>query len=405
MTTDEVETPTGDAPRGRGYGDWVLRAAVLLAAAAVAALLAAVVAPVLPRWGLTVSMMVTGLSPLMAVPALAAGALLALALRRRLRWAALVSGATAAAALAAAVLPWAAAERAAAEHGVDLSPSAHLQIRPDPGPPDDSFTYADVGGTPLKADVWRPADGEGNGAAVVWAHGGGWVGGQRGENAPLHRYLTERGYTVFDVDYRLSPPPSWDKQAGDVKCALGKVREKAADFGVDPAAVSVGGASAGGNLALLAGYTIGDGEYPPTCDVSEQPVRSAVSFYGPTDTADMVRSGGVPEMGRAIAPMHYGALPSAAPERYAATSPAAQVDGDVPPTLIVQGTRDHVVPAHQAGLLSRELEEAGAEHTTVLVPWADHGFDWAWGSWQSQLAAGATEAFLADRSGAAPVRR
>jgi hypothetical protein len=78
-------------------------------------------------------------------------------------------------------------------------------------------------GTKLVLDVWlaKWAAPGSSSMAIVKVHGGGWSGGSSSEGVAWNKWLNELGYSVFDVEYRLSPPERWKDEVGDVKCALG----------------------------------------------------------------------------------------------------------------------------------------------------------------------------------------
>ncbi|WP_167472385.1 hypothetical protein [Nocardia arthritidis] len=90
----------------------------------------------------------------------------------------------------------------------------------------------------------------------------------------------------------------------------------------------------------------------------------------------------------------FGGPPAAAPQAYLATSPLTYVRPGLPPTLQLQGTSDHVVPHAQATMLDEKLTAAGVPHHTVLLPFADHGYNLIWGSWPSQISYGVLDQFL-----------
>lgn len=122
-----------------------------------------------------------------------------------------------------------------------------------------------------------PADASGGepGAGLVWAHGGGFTGGDLDmpEADWVSRSLAARGVTVVSVDYRLAgdgcryPAPS-----DDVLAAWRWTLDHADELGIDPERLAIGGASAGANLAagaalrLLAEPVMGFGTAaaPPT---------------------------------------------------------------------------------------------------------------------------------------------
>lgn len=122
---------------------------------------------------------------------------------------------------------------------------------------------------------------------MVVVHGGGWRSGNRGEFPRWNAWLADKGYVVFDIDYRLSPPPSWQDAPGDVRCAVGWVKENSGRYGVDPGRVALMGRSAGGHLALLTAYTEGTSALPAGCGVrgeqQDTSVAAVAAFYPPTD--------------------------------------------------------------------------------------------------------------------------
>ena len=91
---------------------------------------------------------------------------------------------------------------------------------------------------------------------VLQIHGGGWSQMSRKDAAGISRRLCERGYAVFNVDYRLaSPTAPWPCCGEDcVKAARFLLEGGLADHGVQPSAIWIMGASAGGHLALWTGF-------------------------------------------------------------------------------------------------------------------------------------------------------
>jgi acetyl esterase/lipase len=251
-------------------------------------------------------------------------------------------------------------------------------------------------GTELEMDVWRVAD-DGTGTlhpAVVAVHGGGWVGGTRGEAEQWNRWLNELGYAVFDVEYRLPPPERWRDEVGDVKAALGWVRDHAADYRVDPARISIMGHSAGGNLAMLAGYTTADARFPPSFGSSIVAVRAVVTFYAPADLTAVYLSSGSRRYIQKCLTHYIGGSPTDEPDRYRAVSPLNHADATSPPTMTLLGQSDRIIPTAQAHALDRALGRGGVVHEMCLLPGNDHGFDVNWGGFGTQVARAKVRAFL-----------
>jgi dipeptidyl aminopeptidase/acylaminoacyl peptidase len=89
-----------------------------------------------------------------------------------------------------------------------------------------------------------------------------------------------------------------------------------------------------------------------------------------------------------------GRPPAVAAEAYRAASPIKLVRGDLPPTLLLHGTWDELVPVEHSDRLAEALQKVGARVRLVRVPNARHAFDAVLESPASQLARGATDTFL-----------
>ena len=252
-------------------------------------------------------------------------------------------------------------------------------------------------GTPLLLDAWRTGlpDAGPLRPAVLILHGGAWTHGSRSMTPDWNRWLNERGFEVFDVEYRLPPPVRWLDEVGDVKAALGWVAAHAAEYHVDPERISLMGASAGANLALLAAYSCGDPRLPPSTDVPPVAVRAVIDLYGPVDLARLWRSCESADYVRPLLEQYVGGTPDELPERYALLSPLSHVSAASPPTLTLLGTSDRLVSADHATLLDEALARAGVPHETCLLAASDHAFDVNWGGFATQIARAKIAAFLA----------
>lgn len=251
-------------------------------------------------------------------------------------------------------------------------------------------------GTALLLDIWR-ATGAVKGVlrpAFVRVHGGAWIYGVKSGLPAWNAWLNELGYDVFDVDYRMPPPPRWKDEVGDVKCALGWVNANAETFGIDRARISVMGYSAGGNLAMLAAYSMGSPDLPPSCAAAPFPIKSVVNLYGPADLTRFHDTSPSPDYVRDALRHYVGGPVAEFPDRYKAISPLTYIGPFSPPTITILGLSDRIVPREQADELDRALDAAGVTHETDLLPWADHGFDANWGSLGAQFSRARIKAFI-----------
>ncbi|MCI5734980.1 MAG: alpha/beta hydrolase [Eubacterium sp.] len=87
---------------------------------------------------------------------------------------------------------------------------------------------------------------------IIDIHGGGWMYGDKGLNENYCRALADKGYVVFDINYRLVPDVNVNEQIKDVMSALKWIGENINNYPCDSDNIMLTGDSAGGMLASYA---------------------------------------------------------------------------------------------------------------------------------------------------------
>ena len=108
----------------------------------------------------------------------------------------------------------------------------------------------------LHLDVFR-SEKEGKLPALILVHGGGWRAGDRSMQIPLAQMIASRGFVTVTVEYQLSLEAKFPAAVHNIKAAIRWMRANAETYGIDPDRIAIGGASAGGQLAMLVGMTPG----------------------------------------------------------------------------------------------------------------------------------------------------
>jgi acetyl esterase/lipase len=220
-------------------------------------------------------------------------------------------------------------------------------------------------GQALTIDVYRPRS-KGVHPVLVQIYGGAWQRGQPGDDSTAATYFASRGWVVFAIDYRHAPRWRWPAQRDDVRAALAWIRANGERYGADPSRMALVGRSAGAQLALIAAYEDGT----PAID-------AVVACYGPTDLAEGWRLPPRPDpLGvRGVLETYIGGTPDDLPEAYRAASPIHLVSATAPPTLLLYGSRDHIVEARFGRALHERLQASGATSVLLELPWSEHAFD------------------------------
>lgn len=235
---------------------------------------------------------------------------------------------------------------------------------------DRALVVCRVAGQALEADWVWPLPGTSRGRAVMFVHGGGWSAGSRRDYEPLARALAAQGYAGLLVDYRLAPAVRHPEAVQDLNCALRWLRQSARERGIDPDHVAVIGGSAGAHLAGWVAYGRDDAalDGPGLPRGSRARVTLAVLHAGPHDLGVFDTLG--PAQQGPVRALLGTATPTAA--QLAQASTVSRVAPGVPPTLILHGARDPLVPPDQARRLAAALARAGVAHTLYLIPGAGH---------------------------------
>lgn len=258
-----------------------------------------------------------------------------------------------------------------------LVPAAEPAVKVEP-----AVTYATVGGDKLQLDIAIP-EGDGPFPCVVAFHGGAWQYGNRkdlsgngrdksGKPTPSWiEVIAKEGYVVASVSYRLAPKHKFPAMIEDARAAVRYLRADAKKYKIDPDKFGALGFSAGGHLALLlglcdksAGFDVGE-----NLDVSGK-VQCVIDFFGPTDLALYAKSEGIED--GYLVPV-FGKEVKTDATIYKKASPVTYVSKDAPPTLLLHGTFDLIVPVKHSEMLHKALTDAGATAELFTVSFGGHG--------------------------------
>jgi acetyl esterase len=213
--------------------------------------------------------------------------------------------------------------------------------------------------------IYRPHQAQG---AIVWLRGGGWVMGDLDTEHPWAARLADgAGVVVVSVGYRRSPEHRFPAALDDTYAVLAWTATHAAELGIDPGRIAVGGHSAGAGLAAAVALRARDQQGPPIrFQLLNQPelddrqqTWSAQNFtHTPWMTRDKL----------AATWRHYLGATPASP--YAAPARAADLAG-LPPAYIATAEFDPV--RDEAITYALRLLQAGVPVELHQWPGTFHG--------------------------------
>jgi len=259
--------------------------------------------------------------------------------------------------------------------------------------------YGRKAGLALTMDVFTPRA-NANGAGVIFVVSGGWFSSHASIEPSISRFvepLVKRGYTVFTVVPGSQPTFTIPEIVHDVSRSVRFIRHNAASYKVDPQRLGIFGGSAGGHLSLMqalaapkpnAAFTY---QNPANDPVEAQPceVKAVAAFYPPTDFFNYGKEG-ENALGRGIlanyrSAFEYRKLDTQKKvfvpltEEEATTlghliSPITYANAGDPPTLLIHGDADKLVPIQQSEILVKKLQEANVPVKLIVKPGLAHGW-------------------------------
>ncbi len=251
--------------------------------------------------------------------------------------------------------------------------------------------YGRKHGMALTMDVFTPKA-NANGAAIVWVVSGGWFSNHDAINTGPIDELLKRGYTVFAVVHGSQPRFTIPEVVKDMNRALRFIRFHAKDYHIDSDRIGITGGSAGGHLSLMQGTAgdAGDKSSKDPVDQTSSRVQAVACFFPPTDFLNYGKPGEIalgcgvlsgfkppfdfheqdPNTKTFVRITDLGKILEIGRQ----ISPITHASADDPPTLIIHGDADSLVPIQQAEVILDKLKSAGVETKLVVRKGGGHGW-------------------------------
>ena len=239
-----------------------------------------------------------------------------------------------------------------------------LQLLPGQVTIENNAIFGTTGSRDLKCDIYRPPIEGNHRPGVLLIHGGAWQSGDRSQLRYYGIQLARYGFVGVACEYRLSGEASWPAQIHDVKAAIRWMRTNANHLGIDETKICVTGNSAGAHLALMMGCDadIFEGKGGNMNVSSKCAAISAI--YPPTRVHFNKNEAENKLLGK-----------DGSDEVAAKASPITYANKNFPPTILIHGNADQVVPNSESFNMYHALNKAGASVELHVFDGAPHAFD------------------------------
>ena len=237
--------------------------------------------------------------------------------------------------------------------------------------------YQDTEGRSGRCDVFLPAPQPSDKSlpVVILVHGGGWVSGDKWNLKGYAHQLAERGFAAITINYRHAPKHPFPKQVDDVRQAMLWTVKQEERFQLDLNRVGMFGYSAGGHLTALVASLANESRSTQTeaSEWSEKDPRwqelpkiQAICIGGPPCNFELL-----PPNNTSMA-FFLGDSRKNAPDIYRAASPLAHVSAGDPPTCIIHGESDIMVPLKSSQRFHQAQIAAGVKSELIVLPKQGH---------------------------------
>ena len=231
-----------------------------------------------------------------------------------------------------------------------------------------NIEYKNITGKSLQLDLYIPDTLKKPAPLLVFIHGGGWRSGQRSDYLVYLVDFAGRGYITATVSYRLLADSCYPACVEDIADAVKWFFRNGDSYGYDPDRIALIGGSAGAHLALLTAY--GWKNHDSAIDTSENHrIKAVVDIYGPYDlTTEYAHN-------HSLVNSFLSHSFEDAPDLYREASPEQYLGQGDPPTMILHGTTDELVPVSQSDSLAAKLGSLGIPYVYYRVPGWPHAMD------------------------------
>jgi len=222
-----------------------------------------------------------------------------------------------------------------------------------------AVVYKTIGNVALNLHIYNPKnfDEKKTHNVIIFFHGGGWNNGSHKAFKRQSMYFASRGMVAISAEYRLKNTHGTTPYDAveDAKSAIRFVRKHAKELKINPNTITAGGGSAGGHLAASCGLLKMWDNSREELSVSSKP--NALVLLNPVLDLGPER----------FAHKRFG-------KDYKSLSPIHNISNNAPPTIILVGTEDRILPVPTVKKYQSKMESSGNRCDLVLYEGQGHAF-------------------------------
>ncbi|MFV1922128.1 MAG: alpha/beta hydrolase fold domain-containing protein [Methylotenera sp.] len=189
--------------------------------------------------------------------------------------------------------------------------------------------------------------------ALMFIHGGGFNQGDKADMYEHAKQYAKLGFITSSINYRLSLSDPYPIAINDVTDALNWLKSQADLYQYNANKIILVGYSVGGTLALNVGLK------------PENDLAAIIDVAGITDINRLIHNGDIPQLKEQMRVYLDGKDPIIA-------SPISQISPEAPPTLVLHGKNDGLIPIWQSITFVEAMKKQGAPVAFTVIYNAGH---------------------------------
>ena len=189
---------------------------------------------------------------------------------------------------------------------------------------------------------------------IIFFHGGGWNSGDYKQFERQSMYFASRGMIAISAEYRIKNKHGTTpiQAMEDAKSAIRFLRLNAKSFFINPNRIAAAGGSAGGHLAAVTANIDLFDNVNEDLGISSKP--NLLVLYNPV--------------------IDFGSRKWLWIDNPSDASPVHNISKGSPPTIILTGTNDKIVPVETIMNYKKIMESVGSRCDVILYDGAEHAF-------------------------------